>query len=124
MPAGATRRGALPAAPGARAGPGGAGGVRGAAPQTGPRRVGRSPRGGGPGRRSTRNGVRQSRLSGAQPWEQTRHSRGWSGPAEPGARGAAPRQHRLDLGRFIALGLEFQLAADVLRTAVAPTFTE
>ena len=31
---------------------------------------------------------------------------------------------RLDLGRFLALGLEFQLAADLLRTAVAPTFQE
>lgn len=31
---------------------------------------------------------------------------------------------RLDLGRFLALGLEFQLASDVLRTAVAPTFKE
>ncbi|MFO0607131.1 MAG: DUF1622 domain-containing protein [Polyangiales bacterium] len=31
---------------------------------------------------------------------------------------------RLDLGRFLALGLEFQLASDLLRTAVAPTFTE
>jgi uncharacterized membrane protein len=31
---------------------------------------------------------------------------------------------RLDLGRFLALGLEFQLAADILRTAVAPSFTE
>jgi uncharacterized membrane protein len=31
---------------------------------------------------------------------------------------------RLDLGRFLALGLEFQLAADILRTAVAPNFTE
>ena len=30
---------------------------------------------------------------------------------------------RLDLGRFLALGLEFQLAADILRTAVAPSFT-
>jgi len=29
---------------------------------------------------------------------------------------------RLDLGRFLALGLEFQLASDVLRTAIAPTF--
>ncbi len=27
---------------------------------------------------------------------------------------------RLTLGRFVALGLEFQLASDVLRTAVAP----
>lgn len=31
---------------------------------------------------------------------------------------------RLDLGRFLALGLEFQLASDVLRTAIAPTFRE
>jgi uncharacterized membrane protein len=31
---------------------------------------------------------------------------------------------RLDLGRFLALGLEFQLGADLLRTAVAPTFSE
>ena len=31
---------------------------------------------------------------------------------------------RLTLGRFLALGLEFQLASDVLRTAVAPSFTE
>ncbi|MEW5528445.1 DUF1622 domain-containing protein [Streptomyces virginiae] len=27
-------------------------------------------------------------------------------------------------GRFLVLGLEFQLAGDVLRTAVAPSFTE
>jgi uncharacterized membrane protein len=31
---------------------------------------------------------------------------------------------RLDTGRFIALGIEFQLASDLLRTAVAPTFGE
>lgn len=31
---------------------------------------------------------------------------------------------RLDLGRFLALGLEFQLAGDILRTAVAPTLRE
>lgn len=31
---------------------------------------------------------------------------------------------RLDLGRALALGLEFQLAADLLRTAVAPSFQE
>jgi uncharacterized membrane protein len=31
---------------------------------------------------------------------------------------------RLDTGRFLALGLEFQLASDLLRTAVAPTFEE
>ncbi|MER7278680.1 DUF1622 domain-containing protein [Dactylosporangium sp. NPDC000244] len=28
---------------------------------------------------------------------------------------------RLGLGRFLALGLEFQLASDILRTAIAPT---
>jgi uncharacterized membrane protein len=31
---------------------------------------------------------------------------------------------RLDIGRFLGLGLEFQLASDLLRTAVAPTFAE
>ena len=31
---------------------------------------------------------------------------------------------RLDLGRFLALGLEFQLGSDLLRTAVAPSFRE
>lgn len=31
---------------------------------------------------------------------------------------------RLVLGRFLALGLEFQLAGDVLRTAIAPTYQE
>lgn len=31
---------------------------------------------------------------------------------------------RLDLGRFLALGLEVQLASDLLRTAVAPSYTE
>jgi uncharacterized membrane protein len=31
---------------------------------------------------------------------------------------------RLDFGRFLALGLDFQLAGDILRTAIAPTFTE
>lgn len=31
---------------------------------------------------------------------------------------------RLGLGRFLALGLEFQLASDILRTAVAPSFAE
>ncbi|MFJ9565035.1 DUF1622 domain-containing protein [Streptomyces fuscichromogenes] len=31
---------------------------------------------------------------------------------------------RLSLGRFLILGLEFQLAGDILRTAIAPTFTE
>lgn len=31
---------------------------------------------------------------------------------------------RLSLGRFLALGLEFQLASDILRTAIAPSFEE
>lgn len=31
---------------------------------------------------------------------------------------------RLGLGRFLALGLEFQLAGDILRTAIAPSFAE
>ncbi|PSL57406.1 uncharacterized protein DUF1622 [Saccharothrix carnea] len=31
---------------------------------------------------------------------------------------------RLSLGRFFVLGLEFQLAVDILRTAVAPSFEE
>jgi uncharacterized membrane protein len=31
---------------------------------------------------------------------------------------------RLSLARFLVLGLEFQLAADVLRTAISPSFQE
>ncbi|SCL35500.1 Uncharacterized membrane protein [Micromonospora nigra] len=31
---------------------------------------------------------------------------------------------RLSLGRFLTLGLEFQLAADILRTAFAPTLAQ
>ncbi|MDP4621183.1 MAG: DUF1622 domain-containing protein [Thermoleophilia bacterium] len=31
---------------------------------------------------------------------------------------------RLALGSFLVLGLEFQLAADIMKTAVAPSFTE
>jgi uncharacterized membrane protein len=31
---------------------------------------------------------------------------------------------RLLLGRFLALGLEFQLAADILKTAVSPSWTD
>ncbi|MEU3148469.1 MULTISPECIES: DUF1622 domain-containing protein [unclassified Streptomyces] len=38
--------------------------------------------------------------------------------------GAEFNRIRLRLGRFLVLGLEFQLAGDVLRTAVAPSFTE
>lgn len=36
----------------------------------------------------------------------------------------AAMQIRLGLGMFLALGLEFQLASDILRTAVAPSFQE
>lgn len=39
-------------------------------------------------------------------------------------RGRAFAPIRLDLGRHLALGLEFQLAADILKSAIAPTFTE
>jgi len=36
-----------------------------------------------------------------------------------------PYEHvRLLLGRFLAVGLEFQLASDILGTAVSPTFDE
>lgn len=31
---------------------------------------------------------------------------------------------RLDLGRFLALGLEFQLASDILSTAIAPSYEQ
>ncbi len=31
---------------------------------------------------------------------------------------------RLKLGRFLTLGLEFQLAGDLLRTAISPSFNE
>jgi uncharacterized membrane protein len=44
-----------------------------------------------------------------------------------GVRGRSTRAFvpvRLSLGRFLALGLEFQLASDILTTAVAPTFEE
>lgn len=37
---------------------------------------------------------------------------------------AAIQDIRLDLGRWLALALEFELAADILRTAVAPTWAE
>ena len=41
-----------------------------------------------------------------------------------GKRGESFVTVRLDLGRFLTLGLEFQLGSDLLRTAVAPTFRE
>ena len=46
----------------------------------------------------------------------------WAGVRRQGARAFVTV--RLTLGRFLALGLEFQLASDVLRTAVAPSFRE
>ncbi|MFI1712586.1 DUF1622 domain-containing protein [Streptomyces litmocidini] len=51
----------------------------------------------------------------------TARLRNWKGPT-----GAAFgfNRIRLTLGRFLALGLEFQLAGDILRTAIAPSFTE
>jgi uncharacterized membrane protein len=39
-------------------------------------------------------------------------------------RGARKEDVRLSLGRWLALALEFELAADILRTAVAPTWNE
>lgn len=44
--------------------------------------------------------------------------------ARPGSFRARFTPIRLDVGRFLALGLEFQLASDLLRTAVSPTFQE
>ena len=44
------------------------------------------------------------------------------------ARGPTPglssESVRLELGRWLALSLEFELAADIVRTAVAPTWNE
>lgn len=37
---------------------------------------------------------------------------------------AAKEQVRLRLGRWLAVALEFELGADILRTAVAPTWSE
>jgi len=47
-------------------------------------------------------------------------SRG-GGAGEPADR---KEEVRLRLGRWLAVALEFELAADILRTAVAPTWTE
>lgn len=42
-----------------------------------------------------------------------------------GKSGAVPKEEiRLSLGRTLALALEFQLAADILKTAVAPTWQD
>jgi uncharacterized membrane protein len=47
-------------------------------------------------------------------------------PPDPGRQGLTHSQEdvRLELGRWLALALEFELAADILRTAVAPTWNE
>jgi len=37
---------------------------------------------------------------------------------------AAKNEVRLTLGRWLALGLEFELAADILRTAVTPSLQD
>lgn len=37
---------------------------------------------------------------------------------------AAKEQVRLKLGRWLAVALEFELGADILRTAIAPTWSE
>lgn len=42
----------------------------------------------------------------------------------PSAPPEAKEQVRLRLGRWLALALEFELAADILRTAIAPTWNE
>ncbi len=41
-----------------------------------------------------------------------------------GLRKYSNSQIRLHLGQFLSLGLEFQLGADILATAIAPTFQE
>ena len=41
-----------------------------------------------------------------------------------GVRHASYEEVRLTLGRHLALGLEFQLGADILGTAVSPSFAE
>jgi uncharacterized membrane protein len=40
------------------------------------------------------------------------------------AAGSAKNEVRLTLGRWLAVGLEFELAADILRTAITPTWGE
>ncbi len=45
-------------------------------------------------------------------------------PAQVAASHEAKEDVRLRLGRWLALALEFELGADILRTAVAPTWSE
>ncbi|UQN06077.1 DUF1622 domain-containing protein [Deinococcus sp. QL22] len=44
--------------------------------------------------------------------------------ARPAAPDLAKEKIRLDLARWLAVALEFTLAADILRTAIAPTWDE
>lgn len=46
------------------------------------------------------------------------------GPIEADASHEAKEEVRLRLGRWLALALEFELGADILRTAIAPTWSE
>lgn len=42
----------------------------------------------------------------------------------PGSQDPQTENIRLQFGRWLALALEFELGADILRTAIAPTWTE
>ena len=44
--------------------------------------------------------------------------------ARRSALGSAKNEVRLTLGRWLAVGLEFELAADILRTAVTPSWRD
>lgn len=48
----------------------------------------------------------------------------WRPLANPDASHEAKEEVRLRLGRSLALALEFELGADILRTAIAPTWSE
>ena len=48
----------------------------------------------------------------------------YSETADPGHSHEAKEEVRLRLGRWLALALEFELGADILRTAIAPTWSE
>lgn len=48
----------------------------------------------------------------------------YSTAAHPDQSHEAKEEVRLRLGRWLALALEFELGADILRTAIAPTWSE
>ncbi|MGI4795668.1 MAG: DUF1622 domain-containing protein [Janthinobacterium lividum] len=48
----------------------------------------------------------------------------YSADADPDRLHEAKEEVRLRLSRWLALALEFELAADILRTAIAPTWSE